>query len=996
MSEANDANDCKGNCVGCAKMEDGTTWKLNTKPVASPNAKTTTIIKALPPEVIAQIKSSTTITSLTGTIIGLLKNSLDAASTKVNIEVDFTRGSCTLTDNGHGIPPAEFTDSGGLCKLYHTSRYALSSNTYGTNGTFLASLSALCLLTVTSKHEKHYSTNSLIVHHAKVKSRLIPAPAAHRLEGNAQKGTRIVVRVLFGNMAVRVKQRGLLAEDTGELEKLWDELKAAVVALLVAFATPITIHLRDSATGKKLNLTPPSTLSDKGAMLSAKQHLALSLLRQAGKISVSNMGPVTWIPVSASSSALTIKGLLSLQPSPSKGIQYLSLGALPLDKSTHPSLYEHINRLFAHSCFGALPEEELDEAERERRKYDRRFKVDGLTRKQMLVEKGVERWPMFVLGVEFKDGGRKAEEVVESEGLLGRVVKVLDALVVGWLEANHFKVRRSGGKETVDGRPWMIASDDARPQTASSLRTASGRQSTPIKSARPYTGVTSMNALSRVKSSHGMGFATPDGKLSRPGTAPSVVPAKRPIIDVEPIVCQWPAKKQNEKVMQNVMHQSDHSTPVEAQTHLEISAEDEYIDWTDPVTKQTHRLNARTGMRMPDARPEFPHDNTNIQPPTARGKARPITRIALPSRPQPTTTPQPRTEWLDSMLQAWDNPVFRTREASILQASFDLPTVNEACKHIHMTTNKEMNRAFGEVSTFNESTISKAELRDAEVIGQVDEKFLLVRVTGKKELLVAIDQHAADERVKVEGLLRELCTLPGPTDICVISQTSGLKSGVKTTVLEKAVRFSISAQEMDLFGRHAPHFAAWGILYDTHSKMDEHHLSILTLPPLISERCTSEPKLLISLLRTELWKREESGSRTTSTIPPPAVKAEEDDGFAWIKKIRTCPTQILEMANSRACRSAIMFNDRLTVRECGGLVEELATCAFPFVCAHGRPSLVPLIELGGLGDIATAWEGMGMGSAGRFGGKGEESGDYATAFGRWRSIEGVGGDGKVL
>jgi len=45
-----------------------------------------------------------------------------------------------------------------------------------------------------------------------------------------------------------------------------------------------------------------------------------------------------------------------------------------------------------------------------------------------------------------------------------------------------------------------------------------------------------------------------------------------------------------------------------------------------------------------------------------------------------------------------------------------------------------------------------------------------------------------------------------------------------------------------------------------------------------------------------------------------------------------------------------MFNDVLTVEECRDLLRRLAACAFPFQCAHGRPSMVPLVDLGAGGD----------------------------------------------
>ena len=75
-------------------------------------------ILPLPPEVAAQIKSSTTITSLSSAVLGLLANSLDADARRVNISVDLRRGSASVEDDGNGIPPKEFGEYGGLGKSY--------------------------------------------------------------------------------------------------------------------------------------------------------------------------------------------------------------------------------------------------------------------------------------------------------------------------------------------------------------------------------------------------------------------------------------------------------------------------------------------------------------------------------------------------------------------------------------------------------------------------------------------------------------------------------------------------------------------------------------------------------------------------------------------------------------------------------------------------------------------------------------------------------------
>jgi DNA mismatch repair protein MLH3 len=83
--------------------------------------KPSSCILPLPDDVVAQIKSSTAIVSLTDVVLELVKNSLDARATKVEASVDFARGACTVEDNGLGIPPLEFTEDGGLGRRYCTS-----------------------------------------------------------------------------------------------------------------------------------------------------------------------------------------------------------------------------------------------------------------------------------------------------------------------------------------------------------------------------------------------------------------------------------------------------------------------------------------------------------------------------------------------------------------------------------------------------------------------------------------------------------------------------------------------------------------------------------------------------------------------------------------------------------------------------------------------------------------------------------------------------------
>ena len=84
--------------------------------ISIPMQITTPPILPLPPEVVAQIKSSTTVTSLSIVVLGLLTNSLDADARRVDINVDLRRGAASVEDDGTGIPPQEFGEYGGLGK----------------------------------------------------------------------------------------------------------------------------------------------------------------------------------------------------------------------------------------------------------------------------------------------------------------------------------------------------------------------------------------------------------------------------------------------------------------------------------------------------------------------------------------------------------------------------------------------------------------------------------------------------------------------------------------------------------------------------------------------------------------------------------------------------------------------------------------------------------------------------------------------------------------
>lgn len=832
----------------------------------------------------------------------------------------------------------------------------------------------MSLLTITSHHHLHRSHNTVTLHKSEIISRQLPATVQQHLP-YFNHGTRVTIRDLFGSMPVRVRQRAITAEKQGGYSKEWEGLRRGIVMLLLAWPFRVSVTLQETGTGQKLTLRSLPNIS------SAHTNVlnACNILSQASYIAPTEMS--SWVPVSASTSKLKIDGTISLEPSATKGVQFVSFGIRPLVTDGQSIVHDEINRLFSNSSFGNEDEApDLDIPDKVKRTKETRAKGNVYNGKEPRGKrKALERWPMFYFDIQQTSMPKMlaVDDILEGySNALFEINELLKAMIIGFLTKYHFQpkiVDQPNPKEpqssagAIDHAVSQTSTDEAATSRTSTTCSPSKMEKIPAKDILgtdiklPSFRQTDprldspFEAWSRVKrggvlSKHGTDIY-PDRptyiqvpNLDRPSSAPprTSTPVLAPTMKTTPLlsytgeVLRRPFDDISIGGARTELCSQDQAYSDERELRP-----DELVPWMNPMTKVTSLVNKRTGL----VAPAILNDS--------KGNVRLSSRIKSESQALLTAEPSP---WLASVLDKWDNPVFHPTETAIQQISLsgqDLGTSMEkflqghSCHDSHF----DIENAFKELPVGTTGRISKDALRNAEVISQVDKKFILVKLylskdkenkeDGRGAMLVVVDQHAADERIRIEQLMDELCMPPQPNG------PSG--SGVRTTLLEKPLSFIVSPKEICLLNSYRLHFADWGILYNLPSSSanmeDEQHagVTIRGLPPGIAERCKANPKLIIELIRTEIWKLHDQGAN-------PRVRATSTAGEnpSWATKVHNCPIGVIDMLNSRACRSAIMFNDELSNEQCKVLISRLGECAFPFQCAHGRPSLVPLVDLGTL------------------------------------------------
>ncbi|XP_066255155.1 DNA mismatch repair protein Mlh3-like [Euwallacea similis] len=189
---------------------------------------------------------------------------------------------------------------------------------------------------------------------------------------------------------------------------------------------------------------------------------------------------------------------------------------------------------------------------------------------------------------------------------------------------------------------------------------------------------------------------------------------------------------------------------------------------------------------------------------------------------------------------------------------------------------------------------------DFTVIGQLDCKFIVV-YDKNRDLLVLFDQHAVHERVLLETYLREY-------------------KGVKA-VYKGRLMISLPEHDVGLLRRHRKYIETLGLSLE----FFKNGVQVIDVPLCIMEKFDvnginrNVNNLVKNLLEDLKIKRGSTGEML--------------------------PQVLQTVISMKACRGAIKFGHVLTDKDCCKLLDDLSKCSLPFQCAHGRPTLAPLLSI---------------------------------------------------
>lgn len=887
---------------------------------------TTPSIALLPEDVQLGLSSAHDISSYEDVIEGLVRNALDADPTFLAIEVDFAKGYISSRDDGAGVKSHEFSEAGHLAKPYcagncafscdrladgltGTSKFDTPRVSYGSHGRFLSNLSSLSLLSISSRHLDDGFISRLVLHRGQVICRQLRLSIEDG--GLEESGTHVEVRNLFGDVPVRLKQMSVRYSNEAGVDKTFDRLKLMLVGYLLA--RPRAQKLRVALKcGKRRYLHQDL---GRGNCPTSSVNLVAATLHRANFLA--SASTESWRTLSLVTSKFAIRAAIAIEPVPFKTCQFISLGQFPLVREDKNNwLSDVVNEIISNSSFGAVEDtltfQGMASGPRKIPNQQPAFGKYG---------KGVDRWPMFYIRIETRaDTGvtlMHSSELLELDHQIDHLVNALETLTYQFLEDNGFKYRTRGKRKA------SLLSSEASPKNLSvaspvqGFNSACSRRGSDRSTLRHWHRVKSGRGLGAEDMSYGLSCSKPVNEDQAVAELPASVHNNNDNIDSRRVtsnqhgISNIRGETRFEQYVDQVGQQDDEARP---------------IIWVNPRNGQPTRIHPRTGAHLLNRDGDV---DRSLPPHLASGSLG--RRLELRRAKTATLEAQPKGHLgLTTRLQKYKGLLDRRHT--------EKPIMSLTTHEIPPSDGGGRTAGTSNICSGKGLTLTKEALAAARVVGQVDHKFVLAMLPGclmpsdgeRGNILVLVDQHAADERVKYERLCQDIC-------------------GSASTSLVTPLVFDIDENEATLFEQQQGYFQRWCVTYtiregcSTRGGRQVYCVEVSALPTLIAERCRAEPKLLIDLLRSGIWSRRCRPSGEGSGDIP--TNQRSDDGSAWFSDFAHCPTLMVEMLKSRSCRTAVMFNDELSLGECTELIQRLSRCTLPFQCAHGRPTLSVTVEV---------------------------------------------------
>ncbi|KAJ9592069.1 hypothetical protein L9F63_001378 [Diploptera punctata] len=205
------------------------------------------------------------------------------------------------------------------------------------------------------------------------------------------------------------------------------------------------------------------------------------------------------------------------------------------------------------------------------------------------------------------------------------------------------------------------------------------------------------------------------------------------------------------------------------------------------------------------------------------------------------------------------------------------------------------------------------------ILGQLDKKFI-VTIVGvssglKQDLIVLFDQHAVHERIRLENLVKEY-------------HVDGCDNKFKSSEVDPHINIKLSDKEYRIISSFQKEFERLGLSFGL---LDDNEIEVTSVPTCLLAREFREVQGRgISVLKDYLENMIREQVESILVTRGIGIKM---------------PTILQSVISSEACRGALKFGDPLIQEECKVLLKNLSECQVPFQCAHGRPALVPIVDL---------------------------------------------------